>query len=303
MSTTTNFADVRHAADPPALLPTRPFYWSVQRELWEFRSIYLAPLIVAGVFLFGFLISLFYLPSKLRAADAMQQHKIIQQPYDLGAGAVMAATFLVALFYCLECLHGERRDRSILFWKSLPIPDLMTVLAKACVPIIILPLLDFVLTVIMQCVMAGLGGMASASAVGMSGYLGELHLGRMWMYLLYHLVAIHALWFAPFYGWMIFVSAWARRAPLLWATVPLLAVGILERIAFGNSSLGSLLTYRITGSPNGVPFSDGNMAMDHSMHVLPFWQFMLSPGVWFGLLVTAGFLYAAARIRRQRGPI
>jgi ABC-2 type transport system permease protein len=102
---------------------------------------------------------------------------------------------------------------------------------------------------------------------------------------------------------MIFVSAWARRAPLLWATVPLLAVGILERIAFGNSSVGRLLTYRITGSPNGVPFSDGNMAMDHSMHVLPFWQFMLSPGVWFGLLVTAGFLYAAARIRRQRGPI
>jgi ABC-2 type transport system permease protein len=244
------------------------------------------------------------LPAKLRVADPMQQQKIIQQPYEFAAIAVMLATFLVALYYCLECLHAERRDRSILFWKSLPVSDLTTVLAKASIPIVILPLLDFVLTVIGHCVMVVIHSVVlGASGFGSSGAWTGLHLSTLWVMLLYHLVAIHALWFAPFYSWMLLVSSWARRAVLLWATVPLLALGILESIAFTNSSVLKLFTYRITGSPQGVPFSDGNMAMNHSMHVLPFWQFLLSPGLWFGLLVTAGFLFAATRIRRTRGPI
>ena len=150
MSTTSNnFADLRQPATPAAKFPTRPFYWSLQREFWEFRSIYLAPTFIAAAFLFGFVISMFRLPAKLRVASPEQQQKLIQQPYEFAAIAIMLATFLVALYYCLECLHAERRDRSILFWKSLPVSDLTTVLAKASIPIVVLPLLDFVLTDLM----------------------------------------------------------------------------------------------------------------------------------------------------------
>src|SRR3954469_11203854 len=72
---------------------TRPFFWSVRRELWEFRSIYLAPLAVAAVFLFGFIISLFRLPAHVRALDPMKQHDFITQPYTYVALAVMSLLF------------------------------------------------------------------------------------------------------------------------------------------------------------------------------------------------------------------
>jgi ABC-2 type transport system permease protein len=280
---------------------TRPFYWSLQRELWEFRSIYIAPIVVASVFLVGFIISIISLPARMRAVDASGQHELITQPFNFVALAIMAATFLVALFYCLETLHGERRDRSILFWKSLPISDVTVVLSKATIPLVVLPLLTFAITVITHCLMALL---SSAVLLGSGQSLwSHMSLLQMWTMLLYHLLAIHALWFAPFYGWMLLVSAWARRAPLLWATVPLLAIGVVEKVALGSSYLSNLLLYRFGNGPEGVPFTTGSMAMSHSMPVLPVWRFLLSGGLWIGLAITAAFLLAAARIRRNRGPI
>src|SRR5207244_89525 len=120
---------------PAAMSATRPMYWSVRRELWENRSIYLAPLVVAAVFLFGFMISTIHLPQRLGAAlalDPMQQHKLIEQPYTIAALVIMGTTFLVAVFYCLDALHGERRDRSILFWKSLQVSGLPRCSAVCC---------------------------------------------------------------------------------------------------------------------------------------------------------------------------
>src|SRR5213083_1898245 len=119
---------------PAVLSPSRPMYWSVRRELWENRSIYIAPLAVAGVFLFGFLISTIHLPSRMRALSALdpaQQREAIAMPFDIAAALLMLTQLLVGAFYCLDALHGERRDRSILFWKSLPVSDLTTVLSKA----------------------------------------------------------------------------------------------------------------------------------------------------------------------------
>jgi len=141
---------------PGAMSPTRPMYWSVRRELWENRSIYIAPLAAAAVFMFGFLISTIGLPQKMRAAlalDPEKQHAAIVMPYHLAAGLIMVTTLIVAVFYCLDTLHGERRDRSILFWKSLPVSDLTTVLSKAIIPIVLLQLLTFAITVATQWIM------------------------------------------------------------------------------------------------------------------------------------------------------
>src|ERR1700730_15535142 len=119
---------------PAVIAATRPMDWSVRRELWENRSIYIAPLAVAALVLFGFLISTIHLPAKMRATltlDPMQRHELMGQPYNFTALLIMGTTFIVGVFYCLDALHGERRDRSILFWKSLPVSDLTTVLSKA----------------------------------------------------------------------------------------------------------------------------------------------------------------------------
>ena len=141
---------------PATLSATRPMYWSVRRELWENRSIHLAPLIVAGVALLGFFISTVRLPDRRRAVlllDAAQQQAAIEKPYDIVATLLIVTAVLVGVFYCLDALHGERRDRSILFWKSMPVSDLTSVLAKASIPLVVLPLLTFAIVLATQLIM------------------------------------------------------------------------------------------------------------------------------------------------------
>src|SRR5215213_9673172 len=104
------------AGDPGYSRPsTRPFYWSVRRELWENRSIYVAPLIVAVVVLFGFLISTIGLPERRQAVLLLEPAKAraaIEMPYNVAAMMLIFTAFIVGVFYCLDALHGERRDRS-----------------------------------------------------------------------------------------------------------------------------------------------------------------------------------------------
>jgi len=290
---------------PAILSATRPFYWSVRRELWEHRAIYLAPLAAAGVFLVGFLISSFHLASRMRAAlalDAMQQRAKIAQPYDYAAGMVMLASLLVGLYYCLEAMQSERRDRSILFWKSLPVSDRNTILAKATVPLVIVPILGWAITTVTQFLMLIVNSAALAgSGLSVATLWTLLSPFQMSLLLLYHLVTVHALWQAPIYGWLLMVSAWARRAAFLWATVPLLAIGIAEKMAFGTSYLGALIGSRFAGGPEAIPMSD-SFPTNPAVHLTP-GHFLMSPGLWLGLAVTAAFLAAAVRMRRQRGPL
>jgi len=141
---------------PEVVSETRPMYWSVRRELWENRSIYLAPLAVAAFVVFGMMISTIGMPARRRAVlmlDPAQQRAKIGQPYDLAAVILIGIAFVVAAFYCLDALHGERRDRSILFWKSLPVSDRTTVLSKASIPLVVLPLITFAIIVTTQFLM------------------------------------------------------------------------------------------------------------------------------------------------------
>src|SRR5947208_7063627 len=143
-------------ADPGYKGVPRPFYWSVWRELWENRSTYIAPLAVAVVALFGFLISTYGMPERRRGAllmDLAKQRALIGEPYDVAAMMLILTVFIVGVFYCLDALYGERRDRSILFWKSLPVSDLTAVLSKAIIPLLVLPLVTFALIICVQLVM------------------------------------------------------------------------------------------------------------------------------------------------------
>ena len=137
--------------------PTRPLYWSVWRELWENRSIYVAPLIVAAVQVFALAISTIGIAERRRALllldDPVKQRAAIEAPYDMAAMMMIFVVFIVGVFYCLDALHGERRDRSILFWKSLPVSDLTTVLSKAIIPLAVLPAIAFALVVCVQLIM------------------------------------------------------------------------------------------------------------------------------------------------------
>lgn len=278
-------------------------WWSVRRELWENRSIYLAPLAVAGVSLVGFFIALVRLPERIRAAamSPAQLQEVIEQPYVIVAIMLMAIYLLVAVFYCLDALYGERRDRSILFWKSMPVSDLTTVLSKASIPVLVLPLVTFAVTVaaffvmllVSSVVLAGAGLSATTPWTRVPFF--EVSVTNF-----FHLVVYHGIWYAPFYGWLLLASAWAKRAPLLWAALPPVAIGVLERIAFNTSHFAGMVQYRFMGSMESGPPVD-RMTMD-MLALRPLGPFLIGPGMWVGLAITAGFLFVAARLHRFRGP-
>src|SRR5277367_550420 len=182
---------------PGALPSARLLYWSIRRELWEYRSLYIAPLAVAGVALLGFCLSSFVgiWEEPLRLIPAKHQ-----TPFDMAAGLMMLTGIVVSVFYCLDALHGERRDRSVFFWKSMPVSDLTTVLAKASIPLFVLPLIVVTITIAMQWIML----LFSSAVVLTSGKsVGELWKNlpiiQMWMLLVYHFATAHVLWPYPVY--------------------------------------------------------------------------------------------------------
>lgn len=276
-------------------------YWSVRRELWENRSVYLAPLTVGGFVLFGFFLGLAKLPDRVRAATPDTLHQVVESPYVIGAIILMAAQLVVSVLYCLDALYGERRDRSVLFWKSLPVSDMTTVLSKALIPVLVLPLLTWAMTFATQVIMLSLSGVVlRANGLDTSLVTSHLSVLQLAWYNFGHLVAFHGVWYAPLYAWLLLVSAWATRVPFLWAVLPPVALIVVERVAFNSRVIALLLQDVFLGGAEpgvGIP----GMTMEGMTPAMG--AFVLNPGLWVGLAVTAALLYGAARLRRSRGVI
>jgi ABC-2 type transport system permease protein len=285
----------------------RPFYWSVWREVWENRSLYVAPLIVAVVLVLGFLVSSVGLAERRQVVLLLGPERAragIEMPYDVAAMMLIFTAFIVGVFYCLDALYGERRDRSILFWKSLPVSDLTTVLSKVTIPLAVLPLIILATIMATQLVMlfwtSGVligHGMSPASTWTAIPWI------QNWLVLVYGLIVI-ALWHAPIYGWALLVSSIVRHAAFLWAVLPLIVIGIFERITFGTSHFTSMLKERLFG------FGPGAFGLEpkHGVAIESLWQltpgkYLSSPALWIGLITAALFIGIAVRLRRYRGPL
>ena len=286
--------------------PTRPFYWSVRREVWENKSVYVAPLAAAAVLLFGYAISTITLPRRVQALQALdpgRQSATITMPYNVIAGLVFVTAFIVAVFYCLDALHGERRDRSILFWKSLPVSDRTAVLAKASIPLVVLPLVVFAVVVAAHVFILALSTLVLAgNGPGLATLWTHVRVSQTAVALLYALAAT-SLWHAPLYGWLLLVSAWARRSAILWAVLPPLAIAVFERIAFQSSYFGRWLAWRLAGwFTQGFVTRVKGTAVEPLAAMTP-GKLLTTPGLWAGLLFAALFLFAAVRVRRRREPI
>ena len=246
------------------------------------------------------------MPERRRALlllDPLKQRTIIAEPYDAVAMVLLFTAFIVSVFYCLDALYGERRDRSILFWKSLPVSDLSTVLSKVTVPFVIIPAVTFITIVATQFLI-----MLLSSAV----LLGSGLAGTTWtrfnfiqqsVILAYSLVVI-ALWHAPIYGYLLAISAWARRAAFLWAIVPLIAINIFEKITFNTSHFASMLSDRLLGGISRAFAGNlhGKGSIESLTQLTPL-RFLNTPGLWIGLAVAGLFLAVAVRSRRYQGPI
>jgi ABC-2 type transport system permease protein len=292
---------------PAVLSETRPLYWSVRRELWENRSIYLAPLIVTVIVLFASLLHSMTVAKRMRnlPTDPVKRHTAIVKPYSMPPAPIMLATFIVGIFYALDAFHGERRDRSILFWKSVPVSDRTTVLAKASIPFLVLPLIAFILGAATQLLLL----LASTMVLLMKG-MSPLLLWREFRYpqepmVMIYGLTVHVLWFAPIYAWLLLLSAWARRSPVLWAVLPPLALAAFERLVFNTTYFPSFLKDRVIGAMTRAfaTHEPGSAGIIDRLDQLTPGRFLSTPGLWAGLIFTAVCLVAAMRLRRKQEPI
>lgn len=304
MNTSANTVPELHIAQAGQAPAARTFLWLVRREIWENRSIYIVPAVSAAIILGSHLVQMMILRLRMHGAwpsDPERLHKLLGEHYEVAAAVIMGGALLVGIFYSLDALYAERRDRSILFWKSMPVSDLTTVLAKVTIPLAVLPLLSFVITVATQALML-MGSSLILIGSGLSettlwSYSSLFHFPVM---LLYHIVTVHGLWYAPIYGWLLFISAWAPRAPFVWAFLPPFLIGGVEKLAFNTTHFFNLLLGRLMGPD--VPTPPGASMMDIMASLGPL-QFLSEPGLWIGLAIAAAFLAAAVRLRRSRGPV
>lgn len=329
--------------------PTRTFQMLLKREFWEHKGGFLwAPLIAGAIFL------LFNLmaggvgevmlnkvdPSKTVEIDgaevridALNLGAIIEKldpkdMADLGQAvniALYAASSwpfivlaFVVFFYCLGALYDDRRDRSVLFWKSLPVSDTQTVLSKLASAAVVAPLLAVgagILTMLGFMLVASLfilvhGGNPFALLFGLGDPLSILG----------HLIAavpVYALWALPTFGWLLLCSAWAKSKPFLWAIMIPLFAGIvvwwfdvmelfnLETTWFWQHIVGRALFSAVPGSWMGAAdfghiSGDGAEAMAQALSLKTLYSPLMSPQLWIGAVVGAAMIYGAIRLRRWR---
>jgi ABC-2 type transport system permease protein len=303
----------------PATAPreTRPFYWSVRRELWENRSLFIAPLVAGGIALIALILNAMHLKEgmqMLTALDADRQRAIVNGIYGGIAFLITWVMSITAFFYLLDALQGERKDRSVLFWKSMPVSDTTTVLSKVFTALAVAPVIVVAVTIATQIVVLLLASVILMIGGGNPAPIwSNLQLFQLMVALIFGQIAV-VLWYAPIAAWLLLVSAWAKRVPILWAVMTPVALLLFERVAIGTHYVQDMLAYRFRDGLKVMFAPRGALAItDRGVNpmempkrvfdVLDPVAFFSNPWLWVGLLVAAGFIAAAIWMRRYREPI
>jgi ABC-2 type transport system permease protein len=285
----------------------------VRREFWEHRGLWIVPVAIATLMLL-LAATLGHVQLQFGENDF---HYSGPDPTPL-AGLVALSwvvPFLLAIsiqapLYLIDCLYGERRDRSILFWRSLPVTDARTVLTKLLVGLVLAPLGAVLLAAATSLVGSAIlllrnhglqfGGQSVIALWNAASWL------RMQGTILYGLLAA-MLWYAPFAAYLLLVSVWARRSPYVWALLPPLLLVILEHILFGTNYVGRVLGgefHQLSHLAFGLGAFDGagDIGGDSRFELHPPTplRLLLSPRLWVGLLAAAAMILLAIRVRRYR---
>jgi ABC-2 type transport system permease protein len=296
---------------PPAAPASRMLATLVRREFWEHRSLWIAPLAVAALVA----VSAFWIHADFDSHDvergwAPSQGRNAVTLFTLAQGALSVPLYLAMLFvlffYAIDCLYAERKDRSILFWKSMPVSDGMTVTSKALTALVVVPLGVFVLAAVTAALFVlffDVRGSVSGTPIILSWDTLEWLRAQAAMLLL--LVAA-LLWYAPAVAALMLLSAWSRRNPFVWLTVPALAP-LLEYMIFRTHYIWSFYRYRRFGIWEALGLGHTNIVTKHGIH--PFGDLLgatnwggafLNADLWLGVVVAVALFFAAARIRRYR---
>ncbi|MDB5747859.1 MAG: hypothetical protein JWP72_2707 [Massilia sp.] len=322
--------------------------WLLRREFWEHKGGFVwAPLIAAAmmVVLVGGVLGYGFASGKMgsgdnisirvggeevhntRIADVLTAEKreriasMAANNYIAVGAPVFVVLPVVAFFYCLAALYDDRRDRSILFWKSLPISDTGTVLSKLLTVLVVAPLITIGVATAAALAILLFGGIA-ASAKGISLFgpvLTNLNFYLAPLYLV-SMLPVYILWALPTAGWLLLVSSWAKSKVFLWAVgVPLMAAVLLKwleyLLAMSTGStinadwiINNVLETILLGLVPGTWFMDGNASMpmptDNGVDMMSMVRYSYStlarPALWAGVLAGVAMVLGAIRLRRWR---
>jgi ABC-2 type transport system permease protein len=302
----TEATSLRSVADDAPAKDTRQLLTTlVRRELWEHPALWRVPLGVAA--LLG--VSTIFSPSiNLHGSDlphfgAHERVMALNVSQYAWALLIYLAAALVASFFVLDSLYAERKDRSILFWKSLPVSDGLTVLSKFLVAAVIVPLGAFLLAILSHLLALTIwklrvatGGVPDLVTLNLVAWVrGE--------FVIFLILLLSSLWYAPVVAASLLVSAWAKRSPLMWATLPLIFIPMLEFIVFRTGFVWSFIRYRSEGIWFVLTHRDGVSVLSERVALLSDLNWtaaFTNVNLWLGVIATAALLYAAARIRRYR---
>jgi ABC-2 type transport system permease protein len=289
----------------------------VRREFWEHRYLWLAPLVTQVLLLLlcavighGHSMHIQLRDAddgNVTAADRIAAATIVQW---LLAVPLFVVVLLLLSYYVLDCLYAERKDRSILFWKSLPVSDGLTVTAKALTALVVVPFGAFLLAVVgnlafyaIYLLRVGLGSLPPVLTFDATQWL------RTELVMFLGLV-LGVLWYLPWAALWMLVSAWVRRyTPFLWAVVPLVLAlvveGILSSIYHQPGYLHQFLNYRtfhiwaVLGLPNEHVITHGGIhPVGSLLGTLDFGAAFADRDLWLGVVAAVLMLFAAARLRR-----
>jgi ABC-2 type transport system permease protein len=262
-----------------------------KREFWEHRSLWIAPASAAAFLLVTALVGILFAPGNVRfggmrmdgemapGLDPISQRAMLMATMGMASVIVIAACVTVSV-YLMDCLYAERKDRSILFWKSLPVSDRDSVLVKFGVAMLVVPAGVFVLQLVTNLLLTGLVAMAShASPPWLAAWTFSDWLVAQAQFAGYILVTL--LWYAPVAAWFMLASVATTRAPMMFAILPWVILTISERLVLSSANVWHFVATRLT--PPRAPLDR-----------------LASPGLWIGLAVAAGMLYMVIRLRRYR---
>lgn len=218
------------------------FAWLIRREIWENRAIWIVPLAIGGLLIVAALFGRVDFaampgPSQVQAVGGMLL-------FAFGASFFLVMS-IYSSWYLLDCLYADRKDRSVLFWKSLPISDTQTVLSKLVTALIVIPVVYFLAADITTLLMAFILSVRASAILGSVLWQASiwLQLQAFWIYL----IVTIAIWYLPVAAWLMLVSAWARRAVMLWSLLPPLALYLAEHWFIGSNLVATQLWDRLGG--------------------------------------------------------
>ncbi|MES2742431.1 MAG: hypothetical protein V4754_15985 [Pseudomonadota bacterium] len=316
--------------------------WLIKRELWEHKGMLVwTPVAIgalmtalAGAMLLlsnagarfqgqlminGQVTDLQHLGGLLHGGVAADVAAVLAKHYLDGSIALFMVMGILIFFYCLSALHSDREDRSLLFWKSLPISDRVTVVSKLVLALVVAPLITIgvatasalLILIILVLTMSAKHFHVIAPLLANSElYLGPLRLLSVW--------PVYFLWALPTVGWLLMVSAWARSKVFLWAVgapllvallglwvqrtlEPALNIGWYLRHIVGRLLLGLIPGAWFMPGSRGDRMLSGGLG-DPSLSSLSgsAWEVLAQPSLWLGVAAGTLMLYAAVRLRRWR---